>query len=73
MYTEKVMRFFRKPQNVGTIEHPDGYGYLEDAANTNVIEIFLKVQGGRIREIKFRTLGVSRRYCGECYGHDDGS
>lgn len=51
------MRFFRKPQNVGTIEHPDGYGYLEDAANTNVIEIFLKVQGGRIREIKFRTLG----------------
>lgn len=57
MYTERVMRFFRKPQNVGTIENPDGYGYFEDAANTNVIEIFLKVKGGRIRDIKFRTFG----------------
>lgn len=57
MYTETVMRFFRKPQNAGTIDNPDGYGYFEDAANTNVIEIFLKVKGSKIQDIKFRTFG----------------
>ena len=57
MYTEKVIRFFREPRNVGTIDDPDGHGYVEDAANTNVIEIFLRIKGGRIRDIKFRTFG----------------
>lgn len=57
MYTETVIRFFRKPQNAGIIDNPDGYGYFEDSANTNVIEIFLTVKGSKIRDIKFRTFG----------------
>jgi len=57
MYTETVMKFFRKPHNAGTIEGSDGYGYFEDAANTNTIEVFLKVKDGRIQDIKFRTFG----------------
>lgn len=57
MYTETVMGFFKKPQNVGTIGNPDGYGYFEDSANTNVIEVFLRVQGDKIQDIKFRTFG----------------
>lgn len=57
MYNETVLQFFRKPQNEGTIDAPDGYGYFEDPINTNVMEIFLKVKDGRIQDIKFRTLG----------------
>ena len=57
MYTEKVMQFFKNPQNLGSIKYPDGYGRFEDIANTNVIEVFLKIKGGRIDDIKFRTLG----------------
>jgi nitrogen fixation NifU-like protein len=51
------MRFFTKPQNAGTIENPDGYGYFEDTVNTNVIEVFLKVKDTKIQDIKFRTFG----------------
>lgn len=57
MYNETVMRYFKKPQNVGIIDNPDGYGCFEDTANTNVIEIFLKVKDGKIQDIKFRTFG----------------
>ncbi len=56
-YTEKVMDHFMNPRNVGVIEDPDGYGKVGNPTCGDVMEIFIKVEDDKIKEIKFRTFG----------------
>ena len=56
-YTEKVMDHFMNPRNVGVIEDPDGYGKVGNPTCGDVMEIFIKVEEDKIKEIKFRTFG----------------
>ncbi|HKK01027.1 MAG TPA: Fe-S cluster assembly scaffold protein NifU [Desulfuromonadales bacterium] len=57
MYTEKVMDHFSNPRNVGEIENPDGVGEVGNASCGDIMKIFLKVEGGIIKDIKFKTFG----------------
>ena len=56
-YTEKVMEHFMHPQNVGTIENPDGYGKVGNPVCGDLMEMFIKVKEDIITDIKFRTFG----------------
>ena len=57
MYTEKVMDHFSNPRNVGEIENPDGVGEVGNASCGDIMKIFLKVEDGIIKDVKFKTFG----------------
>ena len=57
MYTEKVMEHFRNPRNVGEVENPDGVGEVGNPVCGDMMKITIRVQGDRIADIKFKTLG----------------
>ncbi|HOX06631.1 MAG TPA: Fe-S cluster assembly scaffold protein NifU [Planctomycetota bacterium] len=57
MYTDKVMDHFRKPRNVGEVENADGVGEVGNPTCGDMMKITIKVEGGRIADIKFKTLG----------------
>jgi nitrogen fixation NifU-like protein len=56
-YTELVMEHFTNPRNVGVIEDPDGVGKVGNPVCGDLMEMMIKVCGGRITDIKFRTFG----------------
>lgn len=58
-YSEKVMEHFMNPKNVGVIENPDGYGKIGNASCGDMMEIFLKIEDGIIKDVKFRTFGCA--------------
>jgi len=57
MYTATVLDHFTNPRNVGVIENPDGYGKVGSPVCGDLMEITIKVQDGRIADIKYRTFG----------------
>ncbi|MFA5515200.1 MAG: Fe-S cluster assembly scaffold protein NifU [Desulfuromonadales bacterium] len=57
MYSEKVMDHFSNPRNVGEIENADGVGEVGNASCGDIMKIFLKVENGLIKDIKFKTFG----------------
>jgi nitrogen fixation NifU-like protein len=57
MYSDKVMDHFSNPRNVGEIENPDGVGEVGNASCGDIMKIFLKVENGLIKDIKFKTFG----------------
>jgi len=56
-YSKKVMDHFMNPRNVGVIDDADGYGKVGNPVCGDLMEIFIKVKGERINDIKFRTFG----------------
>ena len=57
MYTDKVMDHFTNPRNVGEIDNADGVGEVGNASCGDIMKIFLKVEDGIIRDVKFKTFG----------------
>ncbi|MDD4997274.1 MAG: Fe-S cluster assembly scaffold protein NifU [Syntrophales bacterium] len=57
IYSEKVMDHFRNPRNVGEIENPDGVGKVGNPACGDIMELYIQVEGGVIRDAKFKTFG----------------
>ncbi len=57
MYTEKVMNHFRKPKNFGEIEKPDAEAEVGNPACGDLMQIDLKLENGKIKDIKFKTYG----------------
>lgn len=58
-YTEKVMKHFMEPHNVGVMENPDGYGKVGNASCGDIMEIFLRIENNVIKDVKFRTFGCA--------------
>ena len=56
-YTEKVMDHFMNPRNVGEIENADGVGEVGNPACGDMMRLYVKVDGGRVADAKFRTFG----------------
>jgi nitrogen fixation NifU-like protein len=56
-YSEKVMEHFRNPRNVGEIENPDGLGKVGNPVCGDIMELYIKVNGGIITDAKFKTFG----------------
>ena len=59
MYTEKVKDHFYNPRNVGEIKDADGVGTVGNSVCGDVMNIFIKVKGERITDIKFKTFGCA--------------
>ena len=57
MYTEQVMDHFMNPRNVGEIEDASGVGTVGNAKCGDIMRMFIKVEDGRIVDVKFKTFG----------------
>jgi len=54
---QRLLNHFMNPQNVGTIENPDGIGRALNPVNQYLTDIYLRVKNGYIEDIKFKTFG----------------
>ena len=57
MYSEKVMDHFTNPRNVGEIPDADGVGEVGNEQCGDIMKIYLKIDGGIITDVKFKTFG----------------
>jgi nitrogen fixation NifU-like protein len=56
-YSEKVMDHFMNPRNVGEIDGADGVGEVGNPACGDMMRLYLKIDGGKVVDAKFRTFG----------------
>lgn len=59
MYTKKVLEHFRNPKHAGEIKDPDAYGKVGNISCGDIMELFLKIEEGRITDVKFKTYGCA--------------
>jgi len=57
IYSEKVMEHFMNPRNVGEIENPDGMGEVGNPVCGDIMTFYIKVNGNRLEDVKFKTFG----------------
>ena len=56
-YPRFLMEHFQNPRNVGEISDPDGVGTVGNASCGDIMQIFIKTNGDKIVEAKFKTFG----------------
>lgn len=56
-YSEKVMDHFMEPRNMGDIKDADAVGTVGNPACGDVMRLYIKVDGGKIADAKFKTFG----------------
>lgn len=57
MYSDKVMDHFSSPRNVGVIENANGVGEVGNAKCGDIMKIYLDIENGIIKDVKFQTFG----------------
>ncbi len=57
LYSEKVMDHFASPRNVGEIVDADGIGEVGNAKCGDIMKMYIKVEGNKISDVKFKTFG----------------
>ncbi|NLK70359.1 MAG: Fe-S cluster assembly scaffold protein NifU [Clostridiales bacterium] len=57
LYSDKVLDHFANPRNVGEIEDADGIGEVGNAKCGDIMKMYIKVNGGIITDVKFKTFG----------------
>jgi nitrogen fixation protein NifU and related proteins len=58
-YNEIVMDHFTNPRNMGEIENPSGVAEVGNPVCGDVMRLYLKIDGDRIIDAKFKTFGCS--------------
>jgi nitrogen fixation protein NifU and related proteins len=58
-YSQKVLKHFRHPHNLGKIKNADGVGEVGNLACGDVMKLYVKVSDGIITEVKFETYGCA--------------
>jgi nitrogen fixation NifU-like protein len=56
-YPKFLMDHFQNPNNVGEISDADGVGTVGNASCGDIMQMYIKVEGGKITEAKFKTFG----------------
>ena len=56
-YSEKVMDHFMNPRNMGDIKDADAVGTVGNPACGDVMRLYIKVEGDKIADAKFKTFG----------------
>lgn len=56
-YSTKVMEHFANPHNVGEIENADGVGKVGNPVCGDIMNMYIKVEGNVITDVKFKTFG----------------
>jgi nitrogen fixation NifU-like protein len=65
MYSPQLIDHFEHPRNGGDLSEADARVRVENPACGDILELAIKVDGGRIREIRFRAKGcVPAMACG---------
>ncbi len=65
MYSAQVLEHFEHPRNAGTVAGADASVRMENPACGDVLELTVKLSGGRVEEIRFRAKGcVAAMACG---------
>jgi nitrogen fixation NifU-like protein len=59
MYSEKLMKLFRKPHNFGKIKNADAVGKVGNVICGDVMYLYLKIKDNRIKDVKFETFGCA--------------
>ena len=58
-YSDKVMKHFRHPKNIGEIKDADGVGTVGNPVCGDLMTIYIKVKNNKIVDIKFKTFGCA--------------
>ncbi len=58
-YSKKVLEHFMNPRNVGEMKDADAVGTVGNPVCGDMMELSIKVEDGRITDIKFRTFGCA--------------
>ena len=66
-YSERVLDHFEHPRNVGELPSPDAEVRLEHPICGDIMSLAVKLAGGRIDQVRFRTRGcVASIAAGSC-------
>lgn len=57
MYSKRTLKRFRNPRNAGVMKNPDAVGEVGNMKCGDIMKIFIKVNEGKIKKIKFQTYG----------------
>lgn len=61
MYTEKVLKYFHEPKNLGKIKNADGVGKVGNLACGDMMYLYIKMGKSKgkevVADIKFQTFG----------------
>jgi NifU-like protein involved in Fe-S cluster formation len=57
MYSPQLFDHFQNPRNSGTVANPDSAATVQNPACGDVLELSIKINNGRISEIRFRAKG----------------
>ncbi len=58
-YSDKAMKHFLNPENMGEIEDADGVGEVGNPRCGDLMTIYIKVKDDTIKEMRFKTLGCA--------------
>jgi nitrogen fixation NifU-like protein len=58
-YSQKLLDYFQNPRCVGEIPGADAIAEVSNPVCGDVMKLWIKVDGGRIREAKFKAQGCS--------------
>ncbi len=56
-YPQFLIEHFQNPNNVGEISNPDGVGTVGNASCGDIMQMYIKVDGNKIIDAKFKTFG----------------
>ncbi len=56
-YSEKVMDHFQNPRNMGEMPDADGTGRVGNPTCGDLMEVYIKVNEGKLEDVKFKTFG----------------
>ena len=63
MYSEKVLRLFSEPQNVGILQSASGIGIYEDEKTHEIFKLYVKIENETIVNASFKVysgvLGIA--------------
>ena len=59
MYSDKVMKNFQDPQNVGEIPEADGTGTVGNASCGDIMNMTMRIENDVITDVKFKTFGCA--------------
>ena len=57
MYSKKILSEFLEPQNYGVIRGASGVGKVVSEVGSEIIKIYIKVDGNKVTEAQFQTYG----------------
>jgi len=59
MYSKKVLQHFTDPKFFGKIKNPDVIGKAGNPRCGDLLTLYLKIEKGKIKDIKFETYGCA--------------